>query len=185
MRNLLDIWNPERSNPFREFGTLQRRMDRFFDDFANSTPTVEFRKDLDFIPACDFEETDKKYSISLDVPGMSKDQLQVELSGNTLTISGEKNEEKTEGRGAGRSFERFHGRFERSFTLPHASETDKAEADYKDGVLRLSIPKSETAKAKTRKIQIGEEKATLFGKPARTEERPEEKKAQKPNEKAA
>lgn len=183
MRNLLDIWRPERSNPWREFSALQRRMDRLFDDFTNLMPTAEFRKDVDFVPACDFEETDNTYLISLDVPGMSKDQIQIDLSGNTLRITGEQKEEKKETKSGQRYFERYHGQFERSFTLPQACETDNVEAHYKDGVLRIAVPKLVTAKS--RKIQIGEgqgkEKVTSFEKPPRTEE----KKGEKPGEKAA
>lgn len=178
MRNLLDIWRPSSTNPWRELNALQRRMDRFFDEvpsFTSAFSTAEFRKDIDFVPACDFEETDNAYLVSLDVPGMTKDQLQVELSGNTLTISGEQKEEKTEGKGAQRCVERYHGRFERTFTLPQASETDKVEAHYKDGVLRIAVPKAVSTKA--RKIQIGEGKSGLLGK--------FEKKEQKPTEKAA
>ncbi len=182
MKNMLDIWRSERTNPWREFASLQRQMDRLFDDFTRYEPTVEFSNNVDFVPACDLDETDKHYLIALDIPGMTKEQLQVEITGNTLTISGEKKEEKKEGKGAQRSCERFRGRFERSFTLPELAASDQVEADYKDGVLRISIPKSEEAKAKTRKIQIGEGKNPLFGKP---QAKMEEKKEQKSVEKAA
>ena len=173
MINMLSLWSTETTNPWREFASLQRRMDRLFDDFTRYEPRAENSSAVDFVPACDLDETDRHYLIALDIPGMSKDQLQVEITGNTLTISGEKKEEKKEGKGAQRSYERFHGRFERSFTLPDLAASDKVEARYDDGVLRISVPKSEEAKAKTRKIQIGEGKSPLFGKP------------QKPNEKAA
>lgn len=182
MRNLLDVWRPERTNPWREFASLQRQMDRLFDDVTRYEPTVEFSNDVDFVPACDIEETDGHYLMALDIPGMTKDQLKVEITGNTLTVSGEKKEEKKEGKGEQRTYERYHGRFERSFTLPQLAATDKVEADYKDGVLRVSVPKSEDAKAKTRKIQIGEAKNPLFGKP---QVRAEEKKETKAGEKAA
>lgn len=172
MKTLLDIWRPERSNPWQEFNSLQRRMDLFFENFGS---------EVDFAPACDFEETDDAYLISIDVPGMTKDQLQVELSGNTLTVSGERKEEKKEEKAGRRSTERFHGRFERAFTLPQISEGEKVEADYKDGVLSIKLPKSAEAKAKTRKIQIGESKSASTPKIARSEE----KKEHRPNEKAA
>lgn len=182
MRNMLDIWRPDRTNPWRELASLQRQMERLFDGFTQNEPTVEFSSNVDFIPACDVDETDKHYLIALDIPGMTKDQLQVEITGNTLTVSGEKKEEKREGKGAQRSSERFHGRFERSFTLPELAAGDKVEADYKDGVLRVSIPKSEEAKAKTRKIQIGEGKSPLF---AKSHAKLEEKKEHKGSEKVA
>lgn len=164
MRNMIDIWRSEGNNPWREFASLQSRMDRLFDEVTRYEPTVELSNTVDFIPACDVDETDKHYLIALDIPGMKKDQLQVEITGNTLTVSGEKKEEKKEGKGAQCSYERYQGRFERTFTLPELAASDKVEADYKDGVLRISVPKSEEAKAKTRKIQIGEGKHPLFGK---------------------
>lgn len=71
MRNLLDIWRPERTSPWREFNTLQRRMERLFGEFPESTlPALsELRRDIDFVPACDYEETDTHYLISMDAPG--------------------------------------------------------------------------------------------------------------------
>jgi HSP20 family protein len=159
MRNMLDIWNPELNNPWRELVSLQRKMDRLFDGFAREDQQIDAYKNVDFVPACDVEETEKNYLVALDIPGMKKDQLQVEITGNTLTVSGEKKEEKKEGKGAQRSYERYQGRFERSFTLPELAASDKVEAEYKDGVLRISIPKSEDAKAKTRKIQISDGKS--------------------------
>jgi HSP20 family protein len=151
MRNFLDILRPDRSNNWREFAALQRQMDRMFNDLSRS----EWR-DENFIPACDFEEAEDKYSISMDMPGMSKDEIQVDISGNTLTVTGEHREEKREGKGKQRSQERYHGRIERTFTLPQISDTENIQANYQDGVLRISIPKSETAKA--RRIEIGEGK---------------------------
>ena len=163
MRNLLDMWRPERS--MRELNALHRRMQNFFDDFPSfSSAPTEYRKEMDFVPACDWEETDKNYLISLEVPGVKKEDLEVKLCGDILTVSGEKKEERTEGKGARRAYERFHGRFERSFTLPNASETEKVEANYKDGVLSIAIPKSAAALSKTKRIQIGEGKDGAMGK---------------------
>lgn len=171
MKNLLDIWRPNQSNPWREFSLLQRQMDRLFDDVTRYEPMTEMQGNVDFVPACDFEENDNNYLVNIDVPGMTKDQLNVELSGNTLTISGEKKEEKKEGKGKQRSYERFQGRFERSFTLPDITEGSKVEANYKDGVLRVAVTKAEAAKAKTRKIQINEGKGPLLEKPIHTEQK--------------
>jgi HSP20 family protein len=154
-------------------------MERFFDEFPSfsSAPTAEFRKDVDFIPPCDLEETEGQYLISVDAPGMTKDQLQVELSGNTLIISGDKRSEKKEEKGERRYYERYQGHFERAFTLPDAAEAEKVEAEYRDGVLRIAIPKA--AAAKTRKIQIGEGKGGQFARISKGEEK------QKQSERAA
>ena len=182
MKTMLDVWRSERNNPWRELASLQRQMDRLFEEVTQYEPTVEFSKAVDFVPACDIDETDNHYVIAIDIPGMTKDQLKVEITGNTLTVSGEKKSEKKEGKSGQRSYERYHGRFERSFTLPHLAASDKVEADYKDGVLRVAIPKSEDAKTKTRKIAIGDGKSPLFANP---QARAEEHKGQKAGEKAA
>lgn len=182
MRNLLDVWRSERIDPWREFSLLQRQMDRLFDDVIRQEPKANFPRAVDFVPACDVEETDNHYLIALDIPGLTKDQIQVEITGNTLRISGEKKEERKEGKTSPQVYERYRGRFERSFTLPQLAATDQIQADYKDGVLRVSVPKSEEAKARTRKVQIGESKNPLFAKPP---QRSEEKKEAKTGEKAA
>lgn len=86
----------------------------------------------------------------------------MELRGNTLNISGDQREEKKEEKGTQKYSERYHGHFERFFTLPDVSDTEKVEAEYKDGVLRIAIPKAQAAKS--RKIQIGEGKSGIFAK---------------------
>lgn len=178
MKNILDIWRSETVDPWREFRSLQRQMDRLFDGFERKDPSMTLPNEVSFVPACEVEETETDYFISLDLPGMTRDQLHVEITGNTLRVSGEKRAESKAGKGARRSSERYYGRFERSFTLPDLASSDKVEADYTDGVLCVSIPKSEEAKAKTRKIQIGEGKTPLFGKsPQKTEEKKEQKAA--------
>lgn len=182
MKTMLDILRTEKSNPWLGFASLQRQIERFLDEASRYESSVEFSNSVDFVPACDVDETDTHYLIALDIPGMTKEQLQVEITGNTLTVAGEKKQEKKEGKGPQRSYERYHGHFERSFTLPDLAASDEVGADYKDGVLRISVPKSEEAKKKTRKIQISEGKNPLFAKP---QARLEEKKDQKAGEKAA
>lgn len=160
MKHFLDIWRSNRFNPWQEASSLQRQMDRLFQEFDRYEP-VGGGKNVDFVPPCDVEETDKSYLFTLDVPGLSKDQLEVQISGNTLLVSGEKREEK-KGKGPQSSYERYEGHFARSFTLPEISASSKVEADYKDGVLRIAVPKSESAMAKTRKIPIGNGNSSLF-----------------------
>lgn len=176
MKNLLDIWRPERRDPWREFSALQRRMDRFIDEF-NQEPFGALPNQLDFVPACDVSETENAYMFTLDVPGMPKEALRVEIAGNTLTISGERKEERKKGGGVQR-YERSEGRFERSFTLPEISESSQVRADYTDGVLRIEVPKSEAAKSKTRRIEIGEGQSLSSGKAS-------PRSPEKKNEKAA
>lgn len=105
-----------------------------------------------WVPSVDIGEEENSYLIRAEVPGMGKDDINVEVKENTLTISGERKDEKEE---KGLKFhrrERVYGRFERSFYLPNNVDTGKIMANFKDGVLELTIPKKEEAQAK--KIQI-------------------------------
>ena len=92
------------------------------------------------------EETDREFKVTFDLPGVKKDDVHVEVVGNQLRISGERKEEKEV---KDRSFyhsERFYGLFERSFSLPKNVKIDEISADFKDGVLKIAIPKSEIPK---------------------------------------
>jgi HSP20 family protein len=156
MRNDLDLWRSrELWNPFRDFGTLPRRMDRLFNEFFGAFPSVSAESaESGFVPNCDVDELDHAFVFSFDVPGVKQDDLHVELSGNTLTVSGERSEQREEGKGRRRYWERYRGKFVRSFTLPDGVDAENARADYRDGVLRIELPKS--AAAERRRIPIGE-----------------------------
>jgi HSP20 family protein len=157
MRFGLDLWNPERWHAGRELTSMQRDMDRFFEQFASQFPRLPVNKNIDFVPACDVEETSTQYLLSVDVPGMKKEDLKVELVDNVLTIAGEHKEEKKEEKKNQKITERYQGRFERTFTLPNTTESAKVEANYTDGVLHIAIPK--TAAAKPKQIPIGDGKS--------------------------
>jgi HSP20 family protein len=103
-------------------------------------------------PTSDIYETDDHIKIYLDLPGMNRDNLDIQLTGNnTLTIRGERKFEEVE-KAKYHRVERFYGNFTRSFVLPQNVEADKIAATFKDGVLELVLPKVESAKA--RKIAI-------------------------------
>jgi len=104
------------------------------------------------VPSLDLSETDQAVDVRMDVPGMKPDDIDIQVNGNLLTVSGENKEEKEE---KGRSFHRIErrcGSFSRSVTLPCAVKEDKIDAKYLDGVLTISMPKSE--EAKSRKIKV-------------------------------
>ena len=150
-----------RSNldPFRAFEELEHEMDKIFSDFPFN-PRREMRptKNRNFSPACDFSETDSHYLVSVDLPGMNKDDVNVEVREGMLTISGErKSEHKEEG-----YQERYFGSFTRSFTLPKMAKVEEIEANFENGVLRLAIPKPESAKTPGKKIEIKEGKSSFF-----------------------
>ncbi len=108
---------------------------------------------------CDIHETEKGYLLSFDLPGVQKENIKVETKGNTVTISAERKKESDEGGKGGFSpyrNERYYGSYRRSFSLPENIEEENIEAHYHDGVLQLSIPKSEETKARTISVKGGE-----------------------------
>lgn len=152
----MQLWNPDRWHIGKELTSIQREMDRFFEDLSTQFPHLSSRKDVDFVPACDVEETDTQYLISVDVPGMKKEELAIEFTNDLLTISGEHKEEKKEETKRRTISERYQGRFERRFALPNAVGADNVEANFANGVLSISVKKA--AMTGTKQIPIGEMK---------------------------
>lgn len=139
---------------------------RWFDDYMNPARMFDdnFGRELSQLagadkflaPAIDVDETANEYIVSADLPGIKKEDINVECSGNQLTISAERKYESDDGRKHGRR-ERFYGTYQRSFTLPAGVDADKIEASFDNGELKVHVPKGEQAKGK--RIQIGEAKA--------------------------
>jgi HSP20 family protein len=114
----------------------------------------EFMGTREFSPSVDIFEEGNDVVVKAEMPGLSKDDIEVNISDDVITISGEKkSEEKIEKKDYFR-LERSHGSFSRSLTLPTEIQTDKAKAAFKDGVLEVRIPKSEAAIQKVKKIKI-------------------------------
>jgi HSP20 family protein len=135
------------------FLTLQREMNRLFDDFFGGRalePFSTFGQGWDaFSPQVDVVETDKEIRVSAELPGLNDKDVEVSLSHDMLTISGEKKQEKQE---RGRDYyraERSYGSFRRSIPLPAEVDTNKVDAVFSKGVLTITLPK--TAEAKGRK----------------------------------
>ncbi|MEX0906175.1 MAG: Hsp20/alpha crystallin family protein [Balneolaceae bacterium] len=133
---------------------LRREMDRFFDDLVPFSWTREDGgKGLQtWSPDSDITEDENEYMIRMDIPGMSKDDLKVNYMDGRVTVSGERTKEEKEEKKDYIRRERYHGSFYRSFTIPEAVEEDKIEASFKDGVLKLIVPKTEVVKPKAIKI---------------------------------
>lgn len=151
--NMPSVWN----SGFGPLGELRREMDRLFDDFWGATPAARTWRSVEteWAPACDVEEDDNHYLLTLDMPGVQKDQIKLEVVENKLTISGERrHEQKNKADGIWYS-ERRQGKFSRSFTLPAGFDADKVEANYQDGTLRVYVPKAESAKPRQIKITNG------------------------------
>lgn len=136
------------------FITLHREMNRLFDDVfrgfggAGLSPLMEGQFGW---PKIELSETDKALTVSAELPGMTEKDVNVEINNGVLTIRGEKkNERKDEGK---YFTERYYGAFERQIPLQDVEE-DKAEASFKDGVLTVSLPKSENPRAGVKRIAI-------------------------------
>jgi HSP20 family protein len=141
---------------------LRREMDRLFDDW---TPSASATRALnaEWQPACEVDEGDDHYLISLEMAGISKDQIKLETVDHQLVISGERNRQSKR-KQEGQSYtERRYGRFQRSFTLPSGVDSSRIEANYQDGILRVYVPKAESSKPRQIKITNGSH-AGFFGK---------------------
>jgi HSP20 family protein len=126
--------------------------DRFFNDLA--LPDL-FGEERALVPAFDISETEKEYVITGEIPGMDVKDLNVTLLDGILTVKGEKKQEKEENDENYHRVERHYGTFQRNFRIPDKVKTDKLDATYKDGVLKLTLPKAEASEAK--KIEVKED----------------------------
>jgi len=148
-----------RWNPWREMEDLQKRLSSVFDltPFRGSALTTdEQNKTLaEWAPAVDVIEDDKEYLIKVELPEVHKDDVNVTVENGTLTITGERKAEKEEKNRKFHRVERFYGRFERSFSVPTDADETKVNAEFKDGVLRVHLAKSEKALPKQIEVKVG------------------------------
>jgi HSP20 family protein len=150
-------WEPfreiERLDPFREIDTLQRQINRLFDRML---PTDGGEKaGFNFVPAAELEETDEALHLKLEVPGIDPKDINVEVTSDSVSITAErKSATTTEREGYTRSEFRY-GRFQRIIPLPALVQNEQVQAEYKDGILRLRLPKAEPERHKAVKVNIG------------------------------
>jgi HSP20 family protein len=153
------------------FGALRREIDRLFEDFdlgsrmpfRRALRDMEpfWRRDMTWTaPAVDMVEKDKEYELTAELPGMDEKDIDVRLSGDTLTIQGEKKEEREEREEGGSYYvsERRYGSFQRSFRVPEGIDRDKVDASFRKGVLTITLPKTPEGQQKTKKVEIKSEK---------------------------
>ena len=137
-----------RWEPFEGLASLRREMDRLFEHFFERAPTAMFGDGGTFEPAVEIADTKDNIVVKAQVPGVSKDNLHIDIRDDYLTLKGEMKEEKTT------EEQRFHrkefryGAFARTIPLPTAVKADQAAAQLKDGVLTITLPKGEQSKAK-------------------------------------
>ena len=135
-----------RTGEFKPFLPVTSVFDRFFDDFAYKNEVM---------PAFDISETEKEYLITAEIPGIDVKDIDITLSDGILTIKGEKKKEEESKERNYHCIERHYGSFERRFKIPETVKTDKLDAKYNGGILKLSLPKS--GKAKARQIEVKKE----------------------------
>ena len=135
--------------PGRSHAPSRNLFDRFFDDW--DLPSV-FSGEDEWIPAFDISENDKEYVVSAELPGLDIKDVDITISDGILSVKGEKKHE-TEDKGENfHRIERHYGSFNRSFRIPGRVESDKVDASYKDGILKVLLPKAEGTE--TKKIDI-------------------------------
>jgi HSP20 family protein len=142
----LELW--EGFRPFGEWQFPSRRLARMMEEGFGARPR---RGEL--VPALDIHEDEKSFVVTLELPGAKRDDVTVECHGNVLTIRGEKRSEREEKKEQRRWVERSYGSFVRSFTLPENADAERMQASFKDGVLTITIAKSEESKPKIINIQ--------------------------------
>ena len=145
-----------RWRPARDLLGIRDEMDRLFDEFFGNLPEQfggEGGQGM-WVPAVDISETDRELIVTAEVPGAKKDDIKISVHDNTLTIKGEKKQEKETKEENFHRIERSYGAFQRTFTLPTIVDASKIKATYKDGVLKIRLPKKEEAKPKEIPISV-------------------------------
>ena len=142
-----------RWEPFREMETLQRQMNRLFDDFnATGNPL----NGGTFVPAAELHETAEALHLKLEVPGLSPEDIDIQVTAEAVAITGERRTEtKTEEKGMTRSEFRY-GKFQRVIPLPMRIQNDRVNAEYKNGILNLNLPKAEEEKRRVVKVNVAD-----------------------------
>lgn len=143
VRNPLVEWR----HPLNAWAPVSRLMEEFFASDQDNN-NMYWRPNVDII------ENEDSYEIQAELPGMKKEDVQLSIENNVLTISGETSQEVKEDRRNYLRVERSYGRFERSFSLSNNVDRDNVRAEFEDGVLKVSLPKAEEAKARTIKIDV-------------------------------
>ena len=153
----VNVWDP--------LSSFRREFDRLFDDFTavsgqrpgsilSAEPFGRSEFGLGQLPAVDIVEHDKDYQVTAELPGMGEKDIDVKFADGVLTIKGEKKEESEEQQKDYYRSERRFGAFQRSFRVPDGIDGDKIEANVKDGVLTVTLPRSEASKPRKVDIEV-------------------------------
>jgi HSP20 family protein len=141
-------------SPFRHLSNLREEIDRLFESPLNALTSSSQQFLSGWIPAIDLRENKDDMVLRAELPGMKREDIDVSLHGDMITLSGERKEEKDFKDSEVYRSERFLGKFQRSFTLPCAVDAGKVQADYKDGVLTVTLPKAEESRPKQIEVKV-------------------------------
>ena len=147
-------WSPRTWDPFSELSTLQERMNRLFEETLPSTRKEEELNRSAFYPSVDINEGDKAITLKADLPGIKKEDVHIDVNDGVITLRGERKFEKEDKQENYHRIERSYGNFHRSFTLPLTVDISAIKAKYKDGILEVTLPKTEEAKPKSIPVEI-------------------------------
>ena len=141
-----------RWDPFRDLNMLQDRMNRLFDDAGSTWRTDEPAATTSWSPSVDIFETEGEIVVKAELPGMDRKDIQLNLENNVLSLRGERKFQKETKDDNYHRIERSYGVFSRAFSIPASVDEERIRADYKDGVLKIVLPKKDQAKPKQIKI---------------------------------
>ena len=146
-------WNPMRDlvSVEREFNKIFNSLDRKFT--LGDSENEEFENAV-WMPMTDILEDDNQYYLNIDLPGIKKEDVKINYSNGQLSVSGERKQETVEKNAKYHRVERSYGKYYRSFTLPQKIKENEINAEFKDGQLKVSIPKSEEVKPKQLEIKV-------------------------------
>ena len=155
--SVLTRWEPfTRWGPMKELEDMEKRLSTIFgrSPIGTDGEKKEAIAVTEWSPLVDISEDDKEYIVKAEIPEMKKEDIKINVHDDVLTVSGERKYEKEEKGKKYHRVERAYGSFMRSFALPENADGSKISAEYKDGVLKVHLPKSEQAKKKAIEVKI-------------------------------
>ena len=146
-----------RYNPWNEMNSLQRQLNKMFDDALTPASLAADFGNFSKVPAAELTETDDNLVLKLEVPGMNPADIDIEATAKSISISGERKSETTEETEGKTRSEFRYGSFQRVIPLPARIQNTEVKAEYKDGILHLTLPKAEAEKNKVVKVNLLDE----------------------------
>ena len=144
-----------RIDPFREMEEMSSRLNRLFTKPVGRMWNENGDSLMDWAPAVDITETDAEYLLKADLPAVKKEDVKVEILDGTISVQGERKQEKEEKGQKFHRIERAYGHFERTIALPNDVDATKVSAEFKDGVLEVHIPKTPQVAPKVVEVKVG------------------------------